>query len=67
MSEPHTAEIFRSGTVRDRPQLALKLRAYWVLIKDLQTGLLVITGLAGYMSGRPDTTWQNILTLLGSL
>ncbi|MGC9400275.1 MAG: protoheme IX farnesyltransferase [Anaerolineae bacterium] len=45
----------------------IKLRAYWTLIKDLQTGLLVITGLAGYMSGRPDATWRGILGLLGSL
>ena len=27
-----------------------KLKQYWVLIKSLQTGLLLITGLAGYMS-----------------
>lgn len=45
----------------------IKLRAYWTLIKDLQTGLLLITGLAGYMSGRPVATWQSVLTLLGSL
>ena len=29
-----------------------KLRLYWPLIKSLQTGLLVFTGLAGYMSAR---------------
>ena len=32
--------------------LAEKLRLYWPLIKSLQTGLLVATGLAGYMSAR---------------
>jgi len=32
--------------------LAAKLRLYWPLIKSLQTGLLVATGLAGYMSAR---------------
>ena len=29
-----------------------KLRLYWSLIKSLQTGLLVFTGLAGYKSAR---------------
>ncbi len=29
-----------------------KIRSYWPLIKSLQTGLLVSTGLAGYMSAR---------------
>lgn len=33
-------------------RLADKLRLYWPLIKSLQTGLLVATGLAGYMSAR---------------
>lgn len=32
--------------------LKSKIRAYWPLIKSLQTGLLVSTGLAGYMSAR---------------
>ena len=45
-----------------------KWRAYWVLIKDLQTGLLLLTGLAGYVSGRPaGMGWGGILVLLGSL
>ncbi len=44
------------------------LRRYWPLIKSLQTGLLLITGLAGYMSGRcPVLTWQTLLGLAGSL
>jgi protoheme IX farnesyltransferase len=44
------------------------LRNYWQLIKDLQTGLLLITGLAGYMSGDPATIgWRTVLSLLGSL
>lgn len=29
-----------------------KIRSYWPLIKSLQTGLLLATGLAGYMSAR---------------
>ncbi len=44
-----------------------KLRAYWTLVKSLQTGLLVLTGLAGYMSGQPAATWDRIIGLLGSL
>ncbi|MEJ2559869.1 MAG: UbiA family prenyltransferase, partial [Anaerolineae bacterium] len=45
-----------------------KLRAYWTLIKSLQTALLLITGLAGYMSARcPVTTWRTLLALAVSL
>lgn len=45
-----------------------KLRVYWALIKSLQTGLLLITGLTGYMSSRcPYTNWQYLLALGGSL
>jgi protoheme IX farnesyltransferase len=45
-----------------------RLRAYWTLIKSLQTGLLLVTGLAGYMSSRcPVTTWQTLIAVTGSL
>jgi len=45
-----------------------RLRAYWTLIKSLQTGLLLITGLTGYMSGRcPVMAWQTLLAVTGSL
>ena len=45
-----------------------KLRAYWTLIKSLQTGLLLITGLAGYMSARcPVTTWETLLAVTATL
>jgi protoheme IX farnesyltransferase len=48
--------------------LAVKLRAYLSLIKYMQTGLLVITGLAGYMSGQPtNLSWSIVSTLFGSL
>ncbi len=44
------------------------LRRFWPLVKSLQTGLLLVTGLAGYMSGRcPVLTWQTLLGLAGSL
>jgi protoheme IX farnesyltransferase len=50
------------------PQLRKKLRLYWTLIKSLQTGLLLITGLAGFMSSRcPITGWQTFVQLAGSL
>jgi len=46
----------------------VKLRAYWTLIKSLQTGLLLITGVAGYMSARcPVINWPTVLALIGSL
>ncbi len=45
-----------------------RLRLYWTLIKSLQTGLLLATGLAGYMSCRcPLLAWQELLGLAGSL
>jgi protoheme IX farnesyltransferase len=51
-----------------RVSLYTKLRTYWALIKGLQTGLLLITGLAGYTSAlSPGTTWQSSLALTGSL
>lgn len=42
-----------------------KLRLYWPLFKSLQTGLLVFTGLAGYMSARCPV--YNLPTMLGVL
>lgn len=45
-----------------------KLCLFWHLIKSLQTGLLLATGLAGYMSSRcPFTHWTTLLGLAGSL
>ena len=44
------------------------LRRYWSLIKSLQTGLLLATGVAGYLSAvRPAGHWLTILGLMGSL
>ena len=39
-----------------------KFRSYWTLIKSLQTALLLITGLAGFMSSR--CPWLNLSTTL---
>jgi protoheme IX farnesyltransferase len=44
------------------------LRSYWPLIKSLQTGLLLATGLAGYMSARcPVFNLSTLFQLAGSL
>jgi protoheme IX farnesyltransferase len=48
--------------------LKSKLALYWPLIKSLQTGLLLATGLAGYMSTScPVTHWTTLVGLTGSL
>lgn len=45
-----------------------RLRAYWVLIKDLQTGLLIVTAAAGYASGCcVDWHTPTLFGLFGSL
>jgi len=45
-----------------------KFRLFWPLIKPLQTGLLMMTGLAGYMSARcPVFNLDTIFGLSGSL
>ncbi len=45
-----------------------KFRLYWPLIKSLQTALLLITGLAGFMSTRcPILNWTTTLQVVGSL
>ncbi len=45
-----------------------KARLYWPLIKSLQTGLLLLTGLAGYFTARcPVTHWRTLLGLSLSL
>jgi protoheme IX farnesyltransferase len=48
--------------------LRARLRIYWTLTKSLQTGLLIFTGVAGFMSARcPVTNWQTLLAVIGSL
>jgi len=44
-----------------------KIRLYWPLIKSLQTGLLLSTGLAGYLSSRPPFEIGVLLGLAVSL
>src|ERR1044071_121861 len=44
-----------------------KIRLYWPLIKSLQTGLLLATGLAGYLSSRPPFSILHVFGLAISL
>ena len=45
-----------------------KINHYWPLIKSLQTALLTVTGIAGYMSARcPFTHWTTMAGLIASL
>ncbi len=45
-----------------------KIKNYWPLVKSLQTGLLTVTGVAGYMSARcPFTHWTTMTGLVISL
>ena len=43
-------------------------RRYWPLIKSLQTGLLLATGIAGYLSAHsPNGSWLTFFGMIGSL
>src|ERR1044071_10265422 len=44
-----------------------KVRLYWPRIKSLQTGLLLSTGIAGYLSSRPPFSISSLLGLIVSL
>jgi protoheme IX farnesyltransferase len=44
-----------------------KLRSYWSLTKSLQTGLLLSTGIAGYLSAHTAPHVNELLALAGSL
>jgi len=70
-SDPHptpypspTSQLTRVNMQR----IATKLKLYWPLTKSLQTGLLLSTGLAGFMSARcPVMHWYDFLGLGVSL
>jgi heme o synthase len=47
--------------------LTTKFRLYWPLIKSLQTGLLLMTGMAGYLSAHADVHWNSFLQMIPSL
>jgi protoheme IX farnesyltransferase len=44
-----------------------KIRLYWPLIKSLQSGLLLATGIAGYLSAHIDPSLTVLLQVAGSL
>lgn len=48
-------------------QLGRRARIYWKLIKSLQTGLLLFTGLAGYLSATPATSAGELFAVGASL
>ena len=67
-----TALATQSKTVNPstslRASLKYKIKLYWPLTKPLQSGLLLATGLAGYMSARcPIFSMGTLLGLAGSL
>ncbi len=47
--------------------LKSKIKLYWPLIKSLQTGLLLMTGLAGYLSAHAQVHWNSFLQMIPSL
>jgi heme o synthase len=47
--------------------IATKFRLFWPLIKSLQTGLLLMTGMAGYLSAHADIHWNSFLQMIPSL
>ncbi len=56
------------GRIDYRAKISDLKAQYWPLIKSLQTGLLMTTGIAGYMSARcPVIYWSTLLGLAGSL
>ncbi|NLE75421.1 MAG: protoheme IX farnesyltransferase [Chloroflexi bacterium] len=63
MTEPTTTAL-----TEGKVPLWRRLRAYWQMTKSLQTGLLLVTGLAGYASaGQAERLWPTIAAVLGSL
>jgi protoheme IX farnesyltransferase len=50
------------------PRFRVKVRLYWQLIKSLQTGLLLITGIAGFMSVCcPVKMWSALAGMVATL
>ena len=55
--------------IPQQPIIAVKskIHQYWSLIKSLQTGLLLMTGLAGYLSAHATIKWDVFLQIIPSL
>ena len=47
--------------------IVTKFRLYLPLIKSLQTGLLLMTGMAGYLSAHASVHWNSFLQMIPSL
>lgn len=58
------AQIAARSPVANRTS---KIAIYWSLIKSLQTGLLLMTGLAGYLSAHAVIRWGDFLQMIPSL
>lgn len=54
-------------TVSPITSLKTKIKLYWPLVKGLQSGLLLATGIAGYMSAHGKPNPLTLLMLSGSL
>ncbi len=67
MSEPITATAVTTAESTPLARLWRKVCLYWKLIKSLQTGLLLFTGLAGYLSAAPEHSWAALSGVAGSL
>ncbi|MEN8098425.1 MAG: protoheme IX farnesyltransferase [Chloroflexota bacterium] len=64
----HDEQIVQVTTISRPRSLWTTVRLYWPLIKILQTLLLLITGIGGYMSAYdPVLHWTRILSLSASL
>ncbi len=59
----HVIAVVRCGE-KAWSGLVLKSRAYWALIKSRQTLLLLATGVAGYLSARPDGVTGTTISLM---
>jgi protoheme IX farnesyltransferase len=54
--------------MKNESLLKRKYKLYWPLIKSLQTALLLVTGITGYVSAKcPVTTWKTLAGLTISL
>ena len=60
----HPVAVYQSAICN----LQSAFRRYWPLIKSLQTGLLLATGIAGYLSAHsPSGAWLTFFGMIGSL
>jgi len=68
METEYSSGVQKNKSRNFRARISAPRTQYWPLIKSLQTGLLMTTGIAGYMSARcPVIYWSTLLGLAGSL